>query len=64
MAHYLVTFVDEHGAPDISQAIYLTPDVHDGELEETMVKLTTVTEAVKILQPQKSTAIFRLDTIE
>ena len=61
---YAIIFTDENGNPDFSQrAVYVEYNVADADLEAAMTKITTVTEAIKVLEPNRNFGIFRMESI-
>lgn len=61
---YAIIFTDENGNPDFNQrAVYVEYNVADADLEAAMTKITTVTEAIKVLEPNRNFSIFRMESI-
>lgn len=62
---YIATFVDTAGNPDFTVSpIYQINDVPEEDIGSVMETLTKLTDAVAILQPQRKTGVFSVESID
>lgn len=58
-------YTDEQGNPKFTNTpLYQVNNVDQGELEIVMANITTIIEAVKILQPDQSVGVFSVENLD